>query len=185
MWSYFWTIVSTLTHTQLQAHPPLQSAVTTTQTEPYSDILGACFLPCSLPPGRRTLSLEAWQSELWHDGTIALPYFGRKMPIFFRDKTRWRCLKRTNDEQRLLQGWMDWRKNLVQKPNSWRYCIISLRFLGIILRVISLSYTIFTLQTSFKPLLLFLWYRWLWMASRKTLKTFVPIPSKNSASGLG
>jgi hypothetical protein len=48
----------------------------------------------------------------------------------------------------------------------------------------------FTLQTSFKPLFLkrgggggkIRLYRWLWIARRKTLQTFVPITSKNSAS---
>jgi hypothetical protein len=52
-------------------------------------------------------------------------------------------------------------------------------------------YKMFTLQTSFKPLLLgggggdkIHWYRWLWIAKRKTLKTFVPITSQNLASGL-
>ncbi len=50
----------------------------------------------------------------------------------------------------------------------------------------------FTLKTSFKPFLLRggggggiknRQQRWLWIVRRKTLKTFVPITSKNSASG--
>ncbi len=44
---------------------------------------------------------------------------------------------------RLLQGGMEWRRNLVQRPNSWRNNFL-LRFLGIILRVIRLSYAMFT-----------------------------------------
>ncbi len=63
---------------------------------------------------------------------------------------------------------------------------ISLRFLGIIFRVLRLEvsvyilYTMFTLQTSFKPLLeeggskIRLW-RGLWIARWKTLKILVPI----------
>ncbi len=39
-----------------------------------------------------------------------------------------------------------------------------------------------TLHTSFKPPLLHYW-RWLWIARRKTLQTFVQMTSKNSASG--
>ncbi len=64
---------------------------------------------------------------------------------------------------------------------------ISLRFLSIILRVSDLR---FGIQCSLKTLSKNICWgvgnprveRWLWIARRKTLKTFVPITSKNSAS---
>ncbi len=48
-------------------------------------------------------------------------------------------------------------------------------------------YAMFSIQTSLKPLLLKgdrgIRQRWLWIARSVTLKTFVPITSKNTASG--
>ncbi len=60
---------------------------------------------------------------------------------------------------------------------------ISLRFLGIILIVLRLEVSLYNvyITNQFQPLFL---GGSLWIARRKTLNTFVPITSKNSASGL-
>ncbi len=69
---------------------------------------------------------------------------------------------------------------------------ISLRFLGIILRVLSLEVFVYNVYNTnqFQPTLLGGWggegksvSRCVYIARKKILKTFVPIMSKNSASG--
>ncbi len=145
------------------------------------DILCKLYsLDFSLPQGQCMFSLGIWAFVhtyiYFRAGTLMLvqantlvhtPHHQKKNPppsVLQKNEYRSRVHERTISQFR----WGFWE-------------FLDLRFL----------FLMFTLQSSFEPLLLgvgggggfkILSVRWRWIARRKTLKSFVPITSKNSAS---